>query len=143
MPHPDKKSKNRQENSSNPVYTVHMNRDTERLLPILVYIQTHLEEELSLETPATRAALSPFHFHRLFRGTIGETLKQYIQRLRLERAAYQLKIHKASIIDIAFGLGYHSHETFSRAFRRPRLSTQPDRYLCSRGRAIENLRFFD
>lgn len=92
--------------------------NTERLLPILIYIQTHLEDHLSLESLAEQAGLSPFHFHRLFRATIGETVKQYVQRLRLEQAAFQLKIRHAAIIDIAFNLGYQSHETFTRAFRK-------------------------
>ena len=95
-----------------------LNNDTERLLPILIHIQTHLEDDLSLEALAQQADLSPFHFHRIFRGALGETVKQYVQRLRLERAAYFLKIQDAAVIDVAFSLGYRTHETFSRAFRR-------------------------
>jgi len=88
------------------------------LLPVLVHIQTHLADDLSLETLAQLSGLSPFHFHRRFRELIGETAKQYTQRLRLEQAAYQLKMQPAQIVDIAFGTGYRSHETFARAFRR-------------------------
>ncbi|MEM7128284.1 MAG: helix-turn-helix domain-containing protein [Chloroflexota bacterium] len=95
-----------------------MNVNTERLLPILIHIQAHLDGDLSLDILAERAELSSFHFHRIFRDTVGETVKQYVQRLRLERAAYLLKIQNASVIDIAFSLGYQTHETFSRAFRR-------------------------
>ncbi len=88
------------------------------ILPILTHIQTNLSEDLSLDTLAERANLSSYHFHRKFRTTIGETVKQYTQRLRLEKAAYQLKTREAPIIDIAFDAGFQSHETFSRAFRR-------------------------
>lgn len=95
-----------------------MNSNTERLLPILVHIQAHLEEDLALGALAALANLSPYHFHRLFRTTIGETVKQYVQRLRLEQAAFRLKLHEAPVIDVAFSLGYHSHESFTRAFRR-------------------------
>lgn len=91
---------------------------TERLIPILLYIQANLEENLSLDRIATQAQLSPFHFHRLFQTVIGETVKQYTQRLRLERAAYYLKIHNATILDIAIANGFQTHETFSRAFKR-------------------------
>jgi AraC family transcriptional regulator len=49
----------------------------EKLLPVLVHIQANLDEDLSLDAVAKRAQLSPFHFHRLFRAAIGETLKQY------------------------------------------------------------------
>lgn len=95
-----------------------MNRNIERLLPILVYIQAHLAEELSLVALAALANLSPYHFHRLFRTTVGETVKHYTQRLRLEQAAFRLKLHDTPIIDVAFSLGYHSHESFTRAFRK-------------------------
>ena len=92
--------------------------DTERLLPILVHIQTSLEEDLSLEKIAERAGMSAYHFHRVFRGAVGETLKQYTQRLRLERAAHELRIRHASVLDVALGTGFQSHETFTRAFKR-------------------------
>lgn len=95
-----------------------MNPYTEQLLPLLVHIQTSLEEDLSLDQIATLAAMSPFHFHRLFHQAVGETLKQYTQRLRLERAAHELRIRQASILEIALGAGYQSHETFTRAFKR-------------------------
>ncbi len=91
---------------------------SELLLPVLVYLQTHLDSDLSLESVARQADMSPYHFHRIFQAAVGETLKQYTQRLRLERAAYQLKIQDASILDVALGVGFHSHETFSRAFKR-------------------------
>lgn len=101
--------------------------ETARILPILTHIQTHLAEDLSLEVLAERVNLSPFHFHRLFRATIGETLKQYTQRLRLEKAAYQLKTWDAPIIKIALNAGFHAPETFSRAFRR-HFGTSPRAY---------------
>lgn len=95
-----------------------MNSNTERLLPILVHIQAHLDQDLALNALAALANLSPYHFHRLFRATVGETVKHYVQRLRLEQAAFRLKLHEAPIIDVAFSLGYQSHEAFTRAFRK-------------------------
>jgi AraC family transcriptional regulator len=85
---------------------------------VLVHIQANLDEDLSLDAVAKRVRLSPFHFHRLFRAAIGETLKQYTQRLRLERAANRLVIHDTTILDVALDSGFQSHETFSREFKR-------------------------
>lgn len=90
----------------------------ERLLPVLVHIQANLDQDLSLAALAGLAGLSPFHFHRLFRSAVGETLKQYTQRLRLERAANRLILHDATILDVALDSGFQSHETFSREFKR-------------------------
>ena len=99
----------------------------ERLLPVLVHIQANLDQDLSLEALANRVGLSVFHFHRLFRSVVGETLKQYTQRLRLEQAASRLVINDAAILDVALDSGFHSHETFSRQFKR-RFQVSPKDY---------------
>jgi AraC family transcriptional regulator len=88
----------------------------ERIVRTLVYIQRHLDEELELEELASVAAFSRFHFHRVFRGLVGETLKEHIRRLRLERAALALKRTDSLITDIALAAGFETHESFTRAF---------------------------
>lgn len=89
----------------------------ERLLRVLLHIQTHLDEDLSLEKLAKIARFSPFHFHRMFRAMVGESVSEYVRRTRLERAAHQLSFTRRSVISIAFDAGYDSHESFTRAFR--------------------------
>jgi len=76
-----------------------------------------LDEALDLEQLAKFAALSPFHFHRIFRGLIGETPLELHRRLRLERAAFRLLTEQTSITAIAVDAGYDTHEAFTRAFR--------------------------
>jgi AraC-like DNA-binding protein len=49
----------------------------ERIVRTLVYIQQHLDDALDLDQVASVAAFSSFHFHRIFRGLVGETLKDY------------------------------------------------------------------
>ncbi len=88
-----------------------------RIIPALIHIQTHLDQDLSLDMLADEVGLSKFHFHQLFRKTTGETPKSYVDRLRLERAALQLCIRRATVLEIALECGYRNHETFSRAFR--------------------------
>lgn len=109
----------------------------QKLIPTLVYIQTHLDGDLSLDNVAQIGELSPFHFHRIFQETTSETLKQYTQRLRLESAAYQLKIRNDSILDIALNNGFQNHETFSRAFKRW-FGVSPKQYRLSYGRIPAN-----
>lgn len=75
-----------------------------------------LDGALDLETLASEAAMSTFHFHRMFRGLIGETPLEMHRRLRLERAAWQLLNTDALITGIAFAAGYETHEAFTRAF---------------------------
>ena len=89
----------------------------ERILSVLVFIQKHLDEELSLEEYARVAHFSPYHFHRIFRGMVGESLAEHMRRLRLERAATRLKRTNWAIVEIALEAGYETHEAFTRAFR--------------------------
>jgi AraC family transcriptional regulator len=77
-----------------------------------------LDEALDLAGLARGAALSPFHFHRVFRGMVGETPLEMHRRLRLERAAWQLLDSDVAITTIAFDAGYETHEAFTRAFRQ-------------------------
>ena len=81
------------------------------------HIASHLDDALVLEALARLACLSPFHFHRVFRGMVGETPLELTRRLRLERAAYRLKDKQRPVTEIAFDAGYETHEAFTRAFR--------------------------
>jgi AraC family transcriptional regulator len=76
-----------------------------------------LDEALDLQALARAAALSPFHFHRVFRGMVGETPLELHRRLRLERAAFSLVHTDLTVTTIAFAAGYETHESFTRAFR--------------------------
>lgn len=76
-----------------------------------------LDRALRLEALAELTLLSPFHFHRVFRGMVGETALELARRLRLERAAWQLT-GEQPITEIAFDAGYETHEAFTRAFRQ-------------------------
>ncbi|HEV8377324.1 MAG TPA: AraC family transcriptional regulator [Tepidisphaeraceae bacterium] len=89
----------------------------ERVLRVLVYIQQHLDETIELDTLARIAHFSSYHFHRLFRGMVGESVMEHVRRLRLERAAHRLKFGDQPVTRIAFEAGYETHEAFSRAFR--------------------------
>jgi AraC family transcriptional regulator len=91
----------------------------QRLRRVLAYIQDNLTENLQLEKLSEIACFSPFHFQKIFTLYIGESPKQYIIRLRLERIAHYLKIFpELSVYDLSFQSGFSSHSTFSRAFRK-------------------------
>jgi len=88
----------------------------ERVLVVLVHIQQHLDEAISLDALADIACFSPFHFHRVFRGLVGEGVMEHVRRLRLERSAFQLKTTDRPVTRIAFDAGYETHESYTRAF---------------------------
>jgi AraC family transcriptional regulator len=92
-----------------------------------------LDEALDLASIAASACLSPFHFHRIFRGMTGETPLELTRRLRLERAAWQLAETHRSVIAIAFDAGYEAHEAFTRTFRAA-YATSPSGFRQNRTR---------
>jgi len=92
-------------------YTARVNR-------VIDYIEANISSDLSLKELADVAHFSPFHFHRIFRGMVGETLNDFIQRIRVEKAATKLVLNpKKSITDIAFECGFSSSSAFARSFR--------------------------
>ena len=88
------------------------------MLSTLIHIQTHLEGDLSLDLLAERVGFSAYHFHRIFHEILGEPVKEYVRRLRVERAAYRLKTSEETILKIALDAGFKTHESFTRAFQR-------------------------
>lgn len=90
----------------------------ERILKTLIHIQTNLDEPLSLESLAELSHFSPTHFHRIFKGMIGETVVEHIRRIRLERSAIRLALGSSAVTSEAFDAGYETVESFSRAFKK-------------------------
>lgn len=88
------------------------------MLPVLVYIEDHLDEPLPLAELAAIAGYSPHHFHRIFQHVTGEAPKEYLRRLRLEHAVARLKVSPDNVLQIALEAGFKTHETFTRAFTR-------------------------
>ena len=86
---------------------------------VIDYIRDHITEDLPLERLADVAGFSPFHFHRIFSSLIGETVNQFVVRLRLERAVMLLKSSpRCSIQQVAFDSGFQSLSNFSRTFKK-------------------------
>src|SRR5262245_55967044 len=100
------------------------------------HIRSHLDDALELGALARLACLSPFHFHRVFRGMVGETPLELARRLRLERAAWRLRDKQRAVTEIAFDAGYETHEAFTRAFRAS-YSTSPSGFRLRKYQRIE------
>jgi AraC family transcriptional regulator len=88
-----------------------------RIMRVLDYIHDHPTGDLSLDRLADVAALSRFHFHRVFQAITGETAAQMVRRVRLHRAATDLVRSDAPSARIARNVGYPDISSFSRAFR--------------------------
>ena len=83
------------------------------------YASNHLDQPLNLSILAQAAHLSPYHFHRIFSLLVGETPADFVQRIRIEKAAYLLGEYKdISINEVAHKCGFGSGSVFSRIFRK-------------------------
>jgi AraC family transcriptional regulator len=87
-----------------------------RLMRVLDHIHDNPAGDLSLDALADVAALSRFHFHRVFHAMIGETAANTVRRMRLHLAAVRLVQGVDPIPHIASMVGYPQPASFSRAF---------------------------
>lgn len=88
----------------------------ERLSRVTAYVYDHLDDDLDLDKLAGIACLSPFHWHRIYQATHGETIAATVKRLRLHRAAGYLAQTSMTIQEIARKSGYPNVPSFSRIF---------------------------
>jgi len=89
-----------------------------RINRVIDYIEKNLDGDLSLQKLASVANFSRFHFHRIFKSMVNETLNRFIQRVRVEKAASQLISNpRKSITEIALDTGFSGSASFARAFR--------------------------
>ncbi|QKX06744.1 helix-turn-helix transcriptional regulator [Aquimarina sp. TRL1] len=82
------------------------------------YILANIEKDLLLDDIGYTAALSSFHFLRLFKAVYKKTPHQFIMQERLKKACYLLKNSSKTIDEISIASGYKNHSAFSRNFKR-------------------------
>jgi AraC family transcriptional regulator len=102
-----------------------------KLQQITEYINEHLHEDVKLIELAAIAQISPYHFLRLFKQSMGLTPHQYILQRRIHKAKYLLQESELSIADIAFRVGFCDQSHFTRCFKRL-LGMTPKQFLSRR-----------
>ncbi|MEU6298041.1 AraC family transcriptional regulator [Streptomyces erythrochromogenes] len=89
----------------------------ERLNQALDHLETRLEQDIDMAEVARIAAVSEYHFRRLFSALAGMPLPLYVRRRRMTLAGADVLAGKLTLLDIAVRYGYGSGEAFARAFR--------------------------
>lgn len=82
------------------------------------WIEDHLADELTIETLAKVACLSPHYFQRLFKRMVGKSVIEYVKLRRLARVSDRLIFHDGTILKSCFHYGFNNHETFCRTFKK-------------------------
>lgn len=82
------------------------------------YILNNISEDLSVDDVASHCNFSKYYFSRLFKAETGESIYEFIKRVKLEQSAFRLKVEKnKNITDIGWKYGYSS-SNYSSAFRQ-------------------------
>jgi AraC family transcriptional regulator len=92
------------------------NANEGRLLRVLDHIHDNPAGDLSLDALSDVAAMSRFHWHRVFRAMTGETLAQAVRRIRMQRASYLLAMTDQPLAVIAASVGMDNLASFNRCF---------------------------
>ncbi len=90
-----------------------------RVCQAMNFISRNLDRDLTLEEIAESASFSMFHFHRIFKAVVGETVACFTRRLRIELSANRLLSNPHDdITSIAMDCGFSSSQNFAKAFRQ-------------------------
>ncbi|MFN4274649.1 MAG: helix-turn-helix domain-containing protein [Aliihoeflea sp.] len=89
-------------------------------------MHARLSEDISLDELAAEAQLSPFHFARMFKQSVGVPPRVYLTQLRIEKACELLEHANMSITEIAQEVGYSSNQVLARAFMKHRYMSPTD-----------------
>jgi len=81
------------------------------------FLAAGFDQRLRLADAARQANLSPYHFHRLFARTFGETPHEFLTRVRIDRAKELLARDALAVTEVCFAVGYESLGSFSSRFR--------------------------
>ncbi|WP_459616336.1 AraC family transcriptional regulator [Bordetella sp. 2513F-2] len=103
----------------------------QRLLPVLDWLAQHPDASPDLYRLAELACLSPYHFHRVYRALMGETVAATAQRMRMARASAALARNQGTLEQVASRAGYASIAAFNRAFGSA-FGVPPGRYRAQR-----------
>ncbi len=89
-----------------------------RILKVLIYIEEHIDEKMTMKELAKAASYSVFHFARVFHMVTGESAYQYVKRLRMQRAAGRLRYTEQPVTEIALDSTYDTPSAFTKAFKQ-------------------------
>lgn len=99
-------------------------RPNERFADLVPWIIRHLNGDLSVETLARRACMSPNHFSKAFKSVFGQPPKEFVENLRLNEARRRLSKRQKTIFGVAASVGFTDPAAFQRAYQR-RFGTRP------------------
>ncbi|MCT4614632.1 MAG: AraC family transcriptional regulator [Marinifilaceae bacterium] len=89
-----------------------------RLNTVVEFINNNLDRKIIISELAEISNFSPYHFHRIMKGLLGEPIGSFITRKRIETAARLIRYTDIEIQDIAYSVGYDSPSSLNKIFKQ-------------------------
>lgn len=83
----------------------------------IAYMERHYQEEMTRDTLAGIAGISPWHFSRKFKETTGQSISRMLENVRIQKAREHLLRHDCSIREVAHRVGYRDESYFRSKFK--------------------------
>ncbi|WP_342507519.1 Ada metal-binding domain-containing protein [Sporosarcina sp. FSL K6-2383] len=91
---------------------------TELARTVISFLINHYKQKLVLQDIADHVGVSPFYLERLFKQETLETPRAYLEKIRIDKAAYLLSSTNRSNLEICYEVGFQSPSNFYKVFRR-------------------------
>lgn len=93
-------------------------KDLKKFNIVFKYMENHFSEKIYIDDLCSMVGLSRFHFCRSFKNIAGQTLTQYLNAMRIDKAALMLKNENRDITDVAALCGFNDSNYFCKVFRK-------------------------
>jgi AraC-like DNA-binding protein/ligand-binding sensor protein len=106
------------------------------------FVETHLEERVTMSGMARRLGISPTHFCKTFHAATGMTFTGCVSRMRVEKAKTLLANPFMRVSEVAFACGFQAVPYFNEVFKK-HTGQSPTKFraaLAASSRAAKNLK---
>ena len=84
----------------------------------LQYIETHLDQSITLDGTAQTFNVSKYFFNRVFNAVLGENFNQYIRKRKMNLAITLMKSGEMTLTEVAYALDFPDQSSFIKAFKK-------------------------
>jgi AraC family transcriptional regulator, regulatory protein of adaptative response / methylphosphotriester-DNA alkyltransferase methyltransferase len=95
---------------------------------VVTFLVNHYNQKLELQDIANHVGLSSFYLERVFKQETAETPRTYLEKIRVDKAAYLLATTDRTNLEICYEVGFQSPSNFYKVFRRLKNSS-PTEFL--------------
>lgn len=89
-----------------------------RINRVVLFLQSHIDESINLRKVADVAAMERTAFSKFFRRALGITVREFVQRMRVDKAVREMSISDVSLTEVAYSSGFESLAAFERTFKK-------------------------